>query len=100
MENARVRSEEPTSIWSVAVPLGMHARGCQMSDPGHRHVERHNSAFWGIVVVFAVAMLGLIAYGYHGVRGLQASSSGAPDSTSGQSTREVPSQIPTATPQP
>jgi hypothetical protein len=71
-----------------------------MSDPRYRHAERHNhsSAFWGIVVVFAVAMLGLMAYGYHGIRGLQTSSSGAPDSTNGQSTREAP--IPTAPPQP
>jgi hypothetical protein len=71
-----------------------------MSDPRYRPAEKHSSAFWGIVVVFAVAMLGLMAYGYHGVRGLQTSSSGAPDSTSGQSTSEAPSRIPTAPPQP
>jgi hypothetical protein len=65
-------------------------------------VERSNrsSAFWGIVLVFAVAMLGLIAYGYHGIHGLQTSSSGTPEATSGQNTREAPPRVPTSAPQP
>jgi hypothetical protein len=73
-----------------------------MSDPRHPHVGRsnHSSAFWGIVVVFVVAMLGLIAYGYHGIHGMQASSSGTLGATSGQGTREAPARVPTSTPQP
>jgi hypothetical protein len=69
-----------------------------MSDPRQPHVQRHNhsSAFWGIVLVFAVVMLGLIAYGYHGIHGIQTSSSGTPDATSGQSTREDPTHVPTS----
>jgi hypothetical protein len=73
-----------------------------MSDPRQHHVQRHNrsSAFWGIVLVFAVAMLGLIAYGYHGIHSIQTSSSGTPDATSGQSTREAPTRDPTSTSRP
>ena len=73
-----------------------------MSDPRHRHVGRrnHSSAFWGVVLIFAVAMLGLIAYGYHGIHGLQTLSSGTPGATSGQSPRDAPARVPASAPQP
>ena len=73
-----------------------------MPDPRYRHVERRNrsSAFWSIVVVFVVTMLGVVAYGYHGIHSMQTSSSSAtsPESTNGQSTRAAPARVPTATP--
>ena len=61
-----------------------------MSDPRYRHVERHSpsSAFWGIALLFAVLMLGLVTYGYHGVYSTQTSSSTTHDATTGQSTTE------------
>jgi hypothetical protein len=61
-----------------------------MSDPRYRHVARHNhsSAFWGIALVFAVFMLGLVAYGYHGIHTTQSSSSTTPGATTGPSTVE------------
>jgi hypothetical protein len=61
-----------------------------MSDPRYRHVERRspNSAFWGIALLFAVLMLGLVAYGYHGMYSTPMPSSTAHDATTGQSTTE------------
>jgi purine-cytosine permease-like protein len=61
-----------------------------MPDPRYRHVARHNhsSAFWGIALVFAVLMLGLVAYGYHGIHTTQTSSSTTRAATTGQSTIE------------
>ena len=36
-----------------------------MSDRRQRDFERHTSPFWGAVLVFAVVMMGLIAYAYY-----------------------------------
>lgn len=52
-----------------------------MSDPRHREFERHNSAFWGIALVFVVVMTGLIAYAYYGAHTISRSASGT---TAGQ----------------
>jgi hypothetical protein len=73
-----------------------------MSDPRYRHVERHSrsSAFWGIILVFVVAMLAMVAYGYHGIHSIQTPSSGTPEATSGQSTKEAPDRVPTPPPEP
>jgi hypothetical protein len=70
-----------------------------MSDPreferdpnlsGNRYVGRHSgaseSSAWIIAGVIVVILLGLAAYSYKG--GTQVSSSGTPETTSGQSTR-------------
>jgi hypothetical protein len=44
-----------------------------MSDTGRAHVKRHDhsSPFWGIMLLFAVVVIGLVTYGYHGMQTLQ-----------------------------
>jgi len=60
-----------------------------MPDPRYRYGEKrnHSSAFWGIAMVFAVLMLALVAYGYHGIR-TSSTASTTPGATTGQSTTE------------
>jgi hypothetical protein len=62
----------------------------------YRPVERHkrSSAFWGVAMVFAVVMLGLVAYGYHGIRTVPMSSSTTHDVTTGKSTTERSDRVP------
>ena len=44
-----------------------------MLDPGRSRVKRHghSSPFWGIMFLFALVVIGLVAYGYHGIQTLQ-----------------------------
>jgi hypothetical protein len=84
-----------------------------MSDPreferdpnlsGNRYVGRQSgggeSSAWIIAGVIVVILLGLAAYSYNG--GMQMTSSGTPETTTGQSTRApVPSTPPAAPVQP
>jgi dolichol kinase len=61
-----------------------------MPEPRHRQVDRnHHSAFWGTLTVFAVAMLGLVAYGYHGIRTINTAST-----TEGSARAPTPASLP------
>jgi hypothetical protein len=80
-----------------------------MSDPreferdprlsGNRYVDRpadgNSSSGWIVAGVIAVILLGLAAYGY---RGTQTTSSSAPPSTVGESTRAPVPTTPPSTP--
>ncbi|HLH95562.1 MAG TPA: hypothetical protein VKW08_10645 [Xanthobacteraceae bacterium] len=64
-----------------------------MSDPRRREYE-HSSSFWGLGLIFAVVMIGLIAYAYYGAHRIPGA-----DSTEGRTPTES-SQPNTQSPQP
>jgi hypothetical protein len=60
-----------------------------MSDP-RREWERRSSPFWGVGLVFALVMIGLIAYGYYGAHTKPGSATSATDVTEGRSPEQSP----------